>query len=287
MMCAQETGESGWSLSAWRKPSGSPLFAEHALLQADATTLRQALGLPFNEDEEDPELYYAYPIRTEQQLESVQPFLEHPVAFQPERFDYILECFQGTEMVSTEVYPAEDAPPPVERVLGIYRKAHGDEMIFEYELPPADAELRALLGPPDEQNLFHQRVFRTSWRITTREMAEQLRPYLKAPIDPEGDVDYWVEYHDPKRTRRMLFAYAKGERGQGRSPVAGHELRGMTKRELRKLFGLAEDHPGTGSHPVATQEQAQALARFLDVTPDLEARDYAVEYYGLPVRGRS
>jgi hypothetical protein len=248
---------SDWIISARRKDLPASLVARRALPEASAAQLREALGLP--DDENEPDLLHSYPIQTGAQAARFERLLGIPL--QLDTYAYFLEGHADTRTPLWEVL--------------VFRKDEEDDLVFQYELPLApDAQARALLGPSVDDLGYHVR-----WRITHPEVADRLAPCLRFPLDLTAPYDYSLEYWDARRTRPCVLAYSKTAEDHPRDVVAIYELHSATKERLRRILGLGEDNPMVGWYPIVTEAQAAMLSPLLGQALDLTAYDYTVDYY--------
>jgi hypothetical protein len=262
------TPGSDWIISARRKDLPEALVARHVLPETSAAQLRDALGLP--DDENEPDLLHSYPIQTGEQAVRFERLLGIPLHL--DTHDYFLEGHADTRTPLAE--SSSDSPSVCWAVL-VFRKDEEDKPVFEYELPLApDAQTRAFLGLPVEDLGYHVR-----WRITRPEVADRLAPCLRFPLDLTAPCDYSLGYWDARRTRPCVLAYSKPAEEYPRDVVAIHELHGATKERLRSILGLGEDDPMAGWYPIETEAQAAMLSPLLGQSLDLTAYDYTVDYY--------
>jgi hypothetical protein len=144
-----ELGDPGsnWIISAYEQAQDGVHLPEYTLPEVPAEQLRQALGLPY--DEEDPELFYVYPIQTREQATRFEYLLGVPLDL--DAYDWFLDC-HGEDESTSEKGTAEK--PRLQRQVYAAPKGPEEKPLFEYELSGApDERLRALLGPPsDEQD---------------------------------------------------------------------------------------------------------------------------------------
>ncbi|MFY0525247.1 DUF7683 domain-containing protein [Archangium gephyra] len=258
---------SDWIISARRKDLPESLVARHALPDASAAQLRDALGLP--DDENEPDLLHSYPIQTGEQAVRFERLLGMPL--QLDTYDYFLE---GEVNTRTPLADSSPGRQPARWEILVFRKDE-DDLVFEYQLPLVpDAQTRALLGPPVEDVGHHVR-----WRITQPEVADRLAPYLRFPLDLTAPYDYSLDHWEAQRTRPCVLAYVKPVQAHPQELVAAYELHGATKERLRRILGLGEDNPMAGWYLIETEAQAAMLSPFLDQRLDLTAYDYTVQFY--------
>ncbi len=259
---------SDWIISARRKDLPERLVARHALPDISAAQLREALGLP--DEVNEPDLSHSHPIQTDESSARFARLLGVPL--QLDTHAYFLEGHADTHTPLEEPSPGRQS---ARWEVLVFRKDEEDELVFEYELPLApDAQTRALLGPPVDDQGYH-----TRWRISRPEVAARLAPYLRSPLDLSVPYDYSLEHWEAQRTRPCVLAYVKPVQAQPQELVATHELHGATKEQLRRILGLDEDNPMAGWYLIESEAQASMLSPFLDQPLELTAYDYTVDYY--------